>query len=91
MATLYSIYCQFIEDCLFPLIHVIHYFGEICDIHVYTQLFILILFLPLHLVLFIPSAIFGIIVGVPVALYKYIYCNDKKNKNGTLEITNRSA
>lgn len=87
MKSLAKIYCKFIDTWMFPLAHVIHYYSKKHNVPPYGEITIFMALAPFHFILFIPSVLFGVIVGIPMSVYKYIYQNDNKENNGTIENT----
>lgn len=69
-----SIYCNIVKDWSIPLAHIIHYYCEKHNTHVYREIMINIVLAPFHLVLFFPAIILATTIGFFVALYrKLIY------------------
>lgn len=81
-------YWAFVDACSFPLSYVIHHYCKKYHTPAYGEVVIFMALTPFHFILYVPSVIFGMIVGIPVTLYKYYYTSHDKN-DGSLENTDR--
>jgi hypothetical protein len=83
-------YWEFVNYCSFPLGIVINHYCNKYNTPAIGQVVVFLMFAPIHVILYIPGTLFGMIVGVPYTLYKY-FTSDTEEKfgNGNLEVNNR--
>jgi hypothetical protein len=85
-----DIYFNFVDYWSFPVGILIHYYCKKHNIPVYGEVTIFMVFAPIHIILFIPGVLFGLIAGIPWTIYKY---NNKPppKKDGFVETLNRCS
>lgn len=91
MKSLFKIYCKFIDDWMFPIAYVVHYYAQKHNIPPYGEVTIFMALAPIHFLLFVPSVLFGVVVGIPMSVYKYNYQTNLNENNGTVKTTYRGA